>query len=104
MNGTPTDDPRGLKGSGGTADGGTSVGSLAGHGFVFVVAILLGLKGGEWLDRKLGTAPLFLFVGLFTMAGASFYSMYSKLMAAQRREDEAKAARRAEQASRTEPK
>lgn len=95
MNDTPTGDPRGYKGVRGAGDGGTSVGSLAGHGFVFVVAILLGLKGGEWLDRRLGTAPLFLFIGLFTMAGAAFYSMYTKLTAAQRREDEAKARERA---------
>jgi F0F1-type ATP synthase assembly protein I len=49
---------------------------------------------GQWLDRKLGTAPWLLIVGVFVGAGASFYSMYRKLMAAQAREEAAKQAKR----------
>ena len=76
---------------------GTSAGQYAGHGMTFVIAILGGLYLGQWLDGKLGTAPWLLIAGVFTGAGASFYSMYSKLMAAQAREDAARAARRARQ-------
>ncbi len=78
-------------------DEGTSAGQYAGHGMTFVVAMLGGLYLGQWLDRKLGTAPWLLIAGAFVGAGASFYSMYKKLMAAQAREDAARAARRARQ-------
>ncbi len=63
------------------------LGRVAGLGFQFVVAILLFLVVGQWLDRKLGTDPLFLYIGVFTGAGAAFYSMYRGLMAEQRRAD-----------------
>jgi F0F1-type ATP synthase assembly protein I len=79
----------------GDKEDGVSAGQFAGHGLTFVVAILAGLYLGQWLDRKLGTDPWLLIAGVFIGAGASFYSMYSKLMAAQAREDAAKAARRA---------
>ena len=91
----PVGSPGGAGGPQGDSEGGTSAGQFAGHGLTFVVAILGGLYLGQWLDAKLGTAPWLLIVGVFTGAGASFYSMYSKLMAANAREDAAKAARRA---------
>jgi F0F1-type ATP synthase assembly protein I len=90
-----TGEPVGPPGTRGDAEEGTSGGQLAGHGLTFVVAILGGLYLGEWLDRKLGTAPWLLIIGVFVGAGASFYSMYTKLMAAQAREDAARAARKA---------
>lgn len=90
-----TGEPVGPPGVRGDAEQGTSVGQFAGHGFTFVIAILGGLFLGQWLDRKLGTAPWLLIVGVFVGAGASFYSMYTKLMAAQAREDAARAARKA---------
>ncbi|MEO5818276.1 MAG: AtpZ/AtpI family protein [Gemmatimonadaceae bacterium] len=76
------------------AGGGTSPGEFAGLGLQFVIAILGGLYAGQWLDRKLGTAPWFLLIGVFSGAGLSFYSMYHKLMKAQTREDAAKKAGR----------
>jgi ATP synthase protein I len=88
-------EPAGPPGTRGDAEGGTSGGQLAGHGMTFVVAILGGLYLGQWLDQKLGTAPWLLIIGVFVGAGASFYSMYTKLMAAQAREDAARAARKA---------
>jgi ATP synthase protein I len=94
MTGKPVGSPGGDSGPRG-AEGGTSVGQLAGHGMTFVVAVLGGLYLGQWLDRRLGTDPWLLIVGVFVGAGASFYSMYSKLMAAQAREDAERAARRA---------
>jgi F0F1-type ATP synthase assembly protein I len=57
-------------------------------GLQFAISILLFLLAGQWIDRKLGTEPLFLIVFVFTGAGASFYSIYRKLMEQQRREDE----------------
>jgi ATP synthase protein I len=53
---------------------------MAGLGIQFAASILLFLYAGKWLDGRLGTAPLFLIVGVFLGAGASFYSMYRKLM------------------------
>jgi F0F1-type ATP synthase assembly protein I len=90
-----TREPVGPPGARGDGEEGTSAGQFAGHGLTFVVAILGGLYLGQWLDRKLGTAPWLLIAGVFVGAGASFYSMYSKLMAAQAREDAARAARAA---------
>jgi ATP synthase protein I len=93
-----TGNPGGAPDPRGDGQEGTSAGQFAGHGMTFVVAILGGLYLGQWLDRKLGTAPWLLIAGVFVGAGASFYSMYTKLMAAQAREDAARAARKAEQA------
>jgi F0F1-type ATP synthase assembly protein I len=53
--------------------------------------MLLFLYVGQWVDGKFGTAPVFLIVGVFVGAGAAFYNIYQKLMAAQR-EDDARAA------------
>lgn len=58
-----------------------------GLGLQFVLSLLLFLYLGQWADRKLGTAPLFLIVGVFTGASAAFYSMYRRLKAAERREE-----------------
>jgi F0F1-type ATP synthase assembly protein I len=74
--------------------GGPSVGEFAGVGLQFAVSILLFVFLGQWLDRRLGTAPWLLLAGVFLGSGASFYSMYRKLMAAQAREDEARKAHR----------
>lgn len=63
-------------------------GALAGMGLQFAISILLFLLAGQWIDRKLGTAPLFLILFVFLGAGGSFYSIYRKLMEEQRREDE----------------
>ncbi len=97
MIGKPGSSPGGERRPPEEVDEGTSAGQYAGHGMTFVVAILGGLYLGQWLDGKLGTAPWLLIAGVFLGAGASFYSMYSKLMAAQAREDAARAARRARQ-------
>jgi ATP synthase protein I len=93
MTGTDKDQKSGA-GRAPETDGGTSPGEFAGLGLQFVVAMLGGLYAGQWLDRKLGSAPWFLLIGVFSGAGLSFYSMYHKLMKAQAREDAAKKARR----------
>jgi ATP synthase protein I len=74
--------------------GGVTAGDFAGVGLQLAICIIGGLYLGQWLDRKFGTAPWLLFVGVFGGFAAGFYSMYRKLMAAQAREDAAKAARR----------
>ena len=63
---------------------GPSPASFAGAGVQFVVSILLFLYIGKWLDRKFGTAPWLLMLGVFVGAGAGFYSFYRKIMAASR--------------------
>lgn len=65
-----------------------AAGRYAGLGIQFAASILVFLYAGQWLDRRLGTDPLFLYVGVFTGAGAAFYSMYRNLMADQQREEQ----------------
>lgn len=64
-----------------------SAAEFAGIGVQLALAIVLFLFVGQWLDRRLGTAPVFLIIGVFAGAAGGFYSMYRKLMAAQRRGD-----------------
>lgn len=63
-----------------------SAGSLAGVGIQLLVSILLFLYLGQWLDKKLGTDPLLLIVGVFVGAALGIYNMYHMLTAAQRKE------------------
>jgi ATP synthase protein I len=90
------DGPGGRKDAGPSrSDGeGPSLGAYAGHGLQFAVSILVFLYAGQWLDRKLGTDPWLMLLLMFVGAGASFYSMYRKLMAAQERDEAARKARR----------
>jgi len=67
---------------------GTSLGVYAGLGLQFALAILLFVYLGQWLDRRLGTEPWLLLIGVFVGAGGGFYSIYRKLMADLRREEE----------------
>lgn len=64
-------------------------GAFAGVGLTFAFSILLFVFAGQWVDGKLGTAPLFLVIGAFVGAGAGFYHMYRRLMADQRRSEDA---------------
>lgn len=70
------------------------MGTYAGHGLAFAISIVVFLYAGQWLDRRLGTGPWLMLILMFVGAGASFYSMYTKLMAAQEREEAASKARR----------
>jgi F0F1-type ATP synthase assembly protein I len=67
---------------------------FAGAGLQFGVTILASLWLGTWIDRKFGTAPVFLYVAVFLGAGAAFYSMYRQLMANLERDEQAKRAQR----------
>ena len=59
----------------------------AGVGLQFAVSILVFLYAGQWLDRRLGTAPWLMMLGVFVGGGGAFYSMYRRLVADQARED-----------------
>lgn len=62
--------------------------NFAGVGLQFAIAVILFLLLGQWADRKLGTAPVFLLVGVFIGGGAAFFSMYRRITAAQKADDE----------------
>lgn len=61
---------------------------LMGLGLQFVIAILLCLYVGMWLDAKLHTAPWLMLIGAIAGASAGFYSMYSVLMSENKKFDE----------------
>lgn len=86
--GGPPQVPGGGHGGGGRRPAHDGLGGteLAGLGIQFAATILVFLYIGQWLDRRLGTAPWLLIAGVLLGAGASFYSMYRKLMTAQRRD------------------
>jgi ATP synthase protein I len=48
-------------------------------GFEFAVAILLGVFAGQWLDRRMGTAPWLVILGVAVGAAAGFYNLYRTL-------------------------
>ena len=77
---------RGTKGIGFT-DKGTDP-RLMGLGLQFVVAILLCLYAGMWLDTKLHTGPWLMLIGALLGASAGFYSMFRVLMSEDKRMDE----------------
>jgi ATP synthase protein I len=64
-----------------------SASDFAGIGLQFAASVLLFGYAGQWLDRRLGTGPWLLIIGVFLGAGGAFYSMYRKLMAAQADQD-----------------
>lgn len=72
---------------GSAASSGTSVSVYMGLGLQFAAAIILFAFLGQWLDRRFGTDPWLLLVGVFTGAGGGFYSIYRKLMADLEREE-----------------
>ncbi len=97
MTGTP-DDPKpsidGRRKASGDGPSGVDFGAIP---FQLAFSLLAGVYGGEWLDKKLGSAPWLLITGVFLGAGLSFYSIYEKLTAAQARDDAAREERRKEQ-------
>ncbi len=75
-------------GGGGTPPEGTPISTYLGLGLQFALAILLFVYLGQWLDRRFGTEPWLLLIGVFVGAGGGFYSIYRKLMADLRRDEE----------------
>ena len=62
----------------------TGAKQVAGAGFQFTVAVLLGAFSGIWLDEKLGTSPWMVIVLVFVGAALGFYLLYRNLMKSQR--------------------
>jgi len=63
-------------------------GQYMGYGLTWALSTLLFLLGGLWLDKKVGTMPLFTILGAFVGAGAGFYSLYRHLVVEPRDRDE----------------
>jgi ATP synthase protein I len=53
-----------------------SIGVLASAGWSFVFAILIGLAGGYFLDRLLGTSPWLFFIGFLVGFAAGVANLY----------------------------
>ena len=49
---------------------------LTGIGWYIAICIVVGVVGGVWLDKKLGTTPLFILLGIVFGTIAAFYGMY----------------------------
>jgi ATP synthase protein I len=52
------------------------VGALSGVGLTLVISTVLGLVGGYYLDRWLGTEPWLLLVGLLLGIAAGFVNLF----------------------------
>ena len=61
---------------------------FAGAGIQFAVALVLFVLLGAWLDKRFGTSPLFILLGVLVGGGGGFYSLYRKVTAAQKADDE----------------
>ena len=72
-----------------SVDGGNGL-RMAGAGFQFAAALLAGVFGGQWLDRRIGTAPVFLYVGVAVGAVGGMTVLYWQLMRITRDEEEAR--------------
>lgn len=68
---------------------------VAGAGLQFAAALLIFLFVGQWLDRRLGTEPWLMILGVFLGGAGGFYAMYRTLMAQQEREEAARKERSA---------
>ena len=59
-------------------------------GLRFAGGIVVFFFAGLFLDRKLGTTPLFILIGTVAGAGLAFLSVYRELIAEERRRREEK--------------
>lgn len=93
MKGTPSDPGPNADGGQKAREEGLSGIDFAAIPFQLAMCTLAGVYGGQWLDKKLGSAPWLLVIGVFLGAGLSFYSIYVRLMAAQARDEAAQKSR-----------
>lgn len=63
---------------------------MAGAGVQFAAALIGGLYGGQWIDRRFGSAPVFLYVGVAAGAIGGFTALYRQLMRITREDEEAR--------------
>jgi ATP synthase protein I len=80
-----------------------STSEFAGVGVQFAATTLVFVFAGVWLDKRLHSSPWFVLICVFVGAAAGFYSMYSKVMAAQRRDEAGKADQKARAAGERRP-
>ena len=73
---------------------GLSAADFAGVGLQFAFAIIIFLFAGQWVDKRLGTKGIFTIAGVFIGGAGAFYTMYRKIAAAQKKDDEERRARR----------
>jgi F0F1-type ATP synthase assembly protein I len=59
--------------------GGPSPFKFVGLGFELAAPLLFGVFGGQWLDRRFGTAPWLLLVGAFLGGAAGMLSLYRRI-------------------------
>lgn len=52
---------------------------FVGVGWYIALCIVLGTLGGVWLDRRLGTSPLFSLLGILGGTALGFYGLYRML-------------------------
>ena len=57
-----------------------------GHGITIAVSVALFLWLGDLLDQRIGTSPLFAFLGILLGAGGGFYRLYAQLVLIPREE------------------
>ena len=62
------------------------LGPLLQLGMTFVMSTVLGLAGGFWVDRWLGTGPWLLLLGLGFGIAAGFVNLFRSVKDAERRE------------------
>ncbi|HEY3112829.1 MAG TPA: AtpZ/AtpI family protein [Gemmatimonadaceae bacterium] len=82
------------KRTGSGSKGRLSGADFAGVGIQFALVVLVFLFAGQWLDNRLGTNGMLTVAGAFIGGGAAFYSMYRKISAAQKRDDEERRGKR----------
>jgi F0F1-type ATP synthase assembly protein I len=56
------------------------------HGITIAVSVALFLWLGDLLDQRIGTSPLFAFLGILLGAGGGFYRLYANLVLIPREE------------------
>ncbi len=56
-------------------------------GATSIVSMLLGFFGGQWIDNKLGTFPIFLIVGIFLGIALTFKSLMTELKMLNKQEE-----------------
>ena len=61
---------------------------FAGAGIQFAVSLVLFIFLGSWLDKRYGTSPLFILIGVLAGGGGAFYSLYRKVSSVQKADDE----------------
>lgn len=68
------------------SDGGNQWLTFLNLGWVFALTMLLGVGGGLWLDRRFGTTPVLLLIGVFLGFFGSGYTLYRAVRKLESRE------------------